>query len=449
MNQTPTPRLANDEHLLPIAVGATRIRVDGRITRVVGITAEASLVGAAIGDRCDVETAYGWVPAEVTAFGNERALLMPLGELRGVAVGARVVRRGSSFAVAAGDLLLGRVIDGFGRALDGRLLAPAPAHRDLCSAPLAPLERGPVDVPLFLGIRAIDGLLTCGCGQRIGIMAGPGVGKTVLLSMIARRAACDVLVMALVGERGREVSDFVRAFRRSEAFERTVVVAATSDRPPLERLRAAMLATAIAEHFRDQDRNVLLVMDSLTRVAMAQREVGLAAGEPPTTKGYPPSVFAKMPQLLERAGRRLAGGSITGIYTVLMEGDDLADPVADAAIAILDGQLVLSRRLAGMGHYPAIDVLRSVSRVMPDVADATHQRVARDVRRMLNLLHESEDLVNIGAYESGKNARLDEALGRKEQLMAFLRQDVEELTPPAETLRWMARLAAPSAAGVG
>ncbi|MCA9669737.1 MAG: FliI/YscN family ATPase [Myxococcales bacterium] len=420
---------------------AARLWVDGRVTRVTGIMAEASVPGAAIGDVCTIETPRGSVHAEVAGFAGERVLLMPLGELRGVAAGAWVTRRGVSADVAVGAGLLGRIVDGFGRPLDGK---PAPllsARRPLHGAPPSPIERAPVDQPLWLGIRAIDGLLTCGQGQRVGIVAGPGVGKTVLLSMIAQRASADVLVMALVGERGREVSDFVRAFTAGPQAARTVVVAATSDRPALERMRAAWLATSIAEHFRDEGQRVLLVMDSLSRVAMAQRQVGLAVGEPPTTKGYTPSVFAMLPTLLERAGAT-AKGSITGIYTVLAEGDDMSDPIADAAISILDGQFVLSRSLAGRGHFPAIDVLRSTSRVMPDVADRTHQQTARRAREALQLLAESEDLINIGAYEPGKNARLDSAIARKTDLMRFLQQDSDEHTPPAEVLRWLTRVGA-------
>ena len=423
------------------ARSAARLQVDGKITRVVGILAEASARGAAVGDLCRIETPRGSVPAEVAGFSGDRALLMPLGDLRGVAAGARVKVARESVGVGVGAGYLGRVVDGFGRPLDGM---PSPAietHRDLRGEGLSPLERASVRKPAFLGIRVVDGLLTCGQGQRVGILAGAGVGKTVLLSMIARRAACDVLVMGLIGERGREVNDFVSALRESPSFSRTAVVAATSDRPPLERLRAAFLATTLAEHFRAEGKQVLLVMDSLTRVAMAQREVGLAVGEPPTTKGYPPSVFAVLPGLLERAGACRKGGSITGIYTVLMEGDDMADPVADAAVAVLDGQIVLSRNLAGRGHYPAVDVLRSISRVMPDVVAGDHQEHARLLRETLAIISDSEDLVNIGAYESGKNREIDLALALKPEVMRFLRQRSDEFTPPAETMFWLAKLA--------
>jgi flagellum-specific ATP synthase len=426
--------------LIPLVKPAARLWVDGRVCRVVGVMAEAYLAGAAVGDMCQIHTPAGPMPAEVVGFVHDRVLLMPLGGLRGVAAGAKVIRRGVSSQIAVGQELLGRVLDAFGEPIDGYPIKRSNKWRDLHADPLAPLSRGAVEQPLFLGIRAIDGLLTCGRGQRVGIFAGPGVGKTVLLSMIARRASCDVMVLALVGERGREVGDFVRSFKQSEAFSRTVVVASTSDRPPLERLRAAMLGTTIAEHFRDQGKNVLLVMDSLTRVAMAQREVGLAVGEPPTTKGYTPSVFARLPSLLERAGAKEGSGSITGIYTVLVEGDDLTDPVADAAMAILDGQVVLSRQLAGMGHYPAVDVLKSVSRVMPQVTSKEHQKAAYGMRSMLSVLAESEDLVNIGAYVSGKNALLDKALAHRRELLGFLRQGMDEFTPPAETLHWLNKL---------
>jgi flagellum-specific ATP synthase len=426
---------------------AARLWVDGRVTRVVGILAEAALPGAAIGELCHIETPTGTIPAEVAGFNDRSVLLMPLGELRGVASGARVVRRGHRGTIGVGPELLGRVVDGFGRPLDGLPLSCCERRRPIYAAPLNPLERQPVEQPLYFGIRVLDGLLTCGAGQRIGILAGAGLGKTVLLSMIAKRAEYDTLVMALIGERGREVGDFVRSFQRSDAFARTVVVASTSDRSPLERLRAAWVATAVAEHFRDEGQRVLLVMDSLTRVAMAQREVGLAIGEPPTTKGYTPSVFAKLPNLLERAGPKRGFGSITGIYTVLMEGDDLTDPVADAAMAILDGQIVLSRRLAGMGHYPAVDVLRSTSRVMPDLVSAEHLAAAMRAREILSLLADSEDLVSIGAYQKGKNPRLDEALARKPALISFLRQLMDESNDPQDTIRRLGQLGSPLPGG--
>ncbi len=427
---------------IPRAVNAARLQAFGKITRVVGILAEANAGNVAVGDLCGIDSPRGTIPAEVAGFSGERALLMPLGELRGVSAGARVTRLGASSTVPVGEGFLGRVVDGFGRPLDGLPTPPRQETGDLRAPALPPLERQRVHEPAFLGIRVLDGLLTCGQGQRVGIVAGAGVGKTVLLSMIARRAACDVLVLGLVGERGREVQDFVSRLRDTEAFRRTVVVCATSDRPPIERLRSALMATAMAEHFRDRGKSVVLVMDSLTRVAMAQREVGLAVGEPPTTKGYPPSVFALLPALLERAGARRGGGSITGIYTVLMEGDDMADPVADAAIAVLDGQVVLSRDLAGRGHYPAVDVLRSISRVMPDVVQPDHLTAAHRLRGVLGVLAENEDLVNIGAYVAGKNPELDGALAVKSELQAFLRQGAQEQTPPPETLHWMGKLAA-------
>ena len=445
----PNPPALDVPSLVPRVRQGARLWVDGKITRVVGILAEAHAPGAAVGEMCNIQTPDSVIPAEVAGFIDERVLLMPLGDLRGVSAGARVQRRGHRGTVAVGPQLRGRIINGMGQPLDG---LPLPCSgcvkQPLYARPLAPLERRPVNTPMFMGIRVLDSLLTCGEGQRLGILAGPGVGKTVLLSMIAKRATCDVLVLALIGERGREVADFVRTFTQSDAIKRTVVVASTSDRPPLERLRAAHLATSVSEYFRDQGKSVLLVMDSLTRVAMAQREVGLATGEPPTTKGYTPSVFAKLPTLLERAGPKLGSGSITAMYTVLMEGDDLTDPVADAAMAILDGQVVLSRRLAGMGHYPAVDVLRSTSRVMPDVADAEHQANAQRIREIMALLAESEDLVNIGAYQPGKNPVLDDALARKAELNKFLRQGMDEFALPQESLRWMAALGMPLQGGL-
>lgn len=426
---------------LTLARRAAKLQKSGKVTRVVGILAEAHAENVAVGDLCGIETPKGTIPAEVAGFSGSKALLMPLGELRGVAAGSPVVRLGSAAAVPVGAAFLGRVIDGFGRPIDGKPSPSNTAIGDLRAPALNPMLRQTVKDPAFLGIRVLDGLLTCGQGQRLGIVAGAGVGKTVLLSMIARRAACDVLVLALVGERGREVADFVSKLQKTEAFARTVVVCATSDRPPIERLQSALMATAMAEHFRDQGKKVVLVMDSLTRVAMAQREIGLAVGEPPTTKGYPPSVFALLPSLLERAGAKQGGGSITGIYTVLMEGDDMADPIADAAIAVLDGQIVLSRELAGKGHFPAVNLLRSVSRVMPDIVDPNHQKNAQRIRHLLGLINDNEDLVNIGAYVAGKNPELDIALSIKDEMLSFLKQGADEFTPPGETLHWMGKLA--------
>src|SRR6059036_330517 len=343
------------------------VRVSGRVVDVIGLVVEATGPGAPVGSLCHI----GAIPAEVVGFRSGRVLLMPLGDLAGVAPGSRVVLAREWPIVRVGDGMLGRILDGLGRPLDGRGPVEFEAEYPLYGERLNPLDRQPIREPLDLGIRAINALLTCGRGQRLGILAGSGVGKSALLGMMARYTRADVNVIALVGERGREVREFLER-DLGDGLARSVVVAATSDQPPLVRIRGAFLAVALAEWFRDQDRDVLLMMDSLTRVAMAQREVGLSVGEPPSARGYTPSVFALLPRLLERAGRG-PEGSITGLYTVLVEGDDMNEPIADAARSLLDGQVSLSRRLASDGHYPAIDVLGSISRVMLDIVSAQHR----------------------------------------------------------------------------
>ncbi len=398
-------------------------RAIGRVASVRGLNVSAAGLRVPIGARCIIHTQrHGPVPADVVGLGRGEAALSVLGETAGVAPDDPVECVSGAARVPVGMDLLGRVIDAQGRALDDRpaprLNLRYPLDRD---AP-APLDRRPVDAPLGLGIRAIDGLLTAGRGQRLGIFAGTGVGKSVLMGMICRHTQADVNVIALVGERGREVGDFLRNDLGPEGLKRSVVVACTSDEPPALRVRCCLHATAIAEYFRDQGLDVLLMMDSLTRMAMAQRQIGLAAGEPPTTKGYTPSVFALLPRLLERAGRTRRG-SITGVYTVLVEGDDVDEPLADAVRGILDGHIWLSRGLAARGQYPAIDVLGSVSRVAPDVTTNEHRAAAVRVRRVLATWRDMEDLVNIGAYVAGASVDYDVAFALRGEVQAFLAQD--------------------------
>jgi FliI/YscN family ATPase len=362
------------------------------------------------------------VPVEIVGFRDGKLLSVPLGDTGGIRPGDRIVARGGVLSMPAGDALLGRVIDGLGEPIDGRGPLRARGRALLKPPALNPLSRDSISIPLSTGVRAIDGLLTCGLGQRVGLFGGSGVGKSTLLGMMARGTEADVVVLALVGERGREVRSFIEHDLGPDGLQRSVVVVSTSDSPPLVRLRAAYGATAIAEYFRDQGKNVLLMMDSVTRFAMAQREVGLAAGEPPTAKGYPPSVFALLPGLLERAGNVRGRGSITAIYSVLVEGDDTNEPIADAVRGILDGHIVLSRDLAGRNHYPAIDILASISRTMPQVTDGDHRRRAAQLREWLATLRDSDDLVSVGAYVKGTNPRIDAALERREAIGAFLCQ---------------------------
>lgn len=413
----------------------------GYVTQVVGLVLESAGPRVAVGEICAVHFNRTAPPvlAEVVGFRENRVLLMPLGEMAGIGPGSRVVPTRRPLMAPTGSELLGRVLDGLGRPLDALGPLDASGHRPVHGAPPRPLDRTRIAEPLSIGIRSIDACLTCGRGQRFGIFAGSGVGKSVLMGMAARRSSARINVIALIGERGREVKDFLERDLREEGLARSVVVAVTSDRPALERVKGALLATAVAEHFRDQGLDVLLMVDSVTRVAMAQREIGLAIGEPPTTKGYTPSVFALLPRLMERAGTN-RHGSITGLYTVLVDGDDMNEPIADAARSILDGHIVLSRRLAARGHYPAIDVLESVSRVMTDVVTPEHRARARRVIEILATYREAEDLVNIGAYVKGSNPRIDDALAHIEPVTEFLRQDVDESAPWDDTVERLARL---------
>jgi flagellum-specific ATP synthase len=402
--------------------------VAGCLTRMVGLTLEASGCQAAVGDRCEIVSADdSRIEAEVVGFAGERLYLMPTGDIHGLKPNARVVPRPHAGTVRVGHKLLGRIVDGACRPLDGLGPIEAEASVRLTGSPINPLLRQPITQPLDVGVRAINGLLTVGRGQRVGLFSGSGVGKSVLLGMMARYTAADVIVVGLIGERGREVKEFIERILGREGLARSVVVATPADYPPLMRLHGAWLATAIAEFFRDRGKNVLLIMDSLTRFAQAQREIALAIGEAPATKGYPPSVFARLPQLVERAGNGVAGeGSITAFYTVLAEGDDPNDPIVDAARAVLDGHIVLARRIADGGRYPAIDVEASVSRVMHDIVPEAQFELARRLRQITALYEHNRDLITIGAYQRGSDPRIDAAIARWPQIESYLRQDMRE-----------------------
>ena len=414
--------------------GLRTARLSGRVVQVVGITIEARGLDCQVGEVCRIEPrSAAPLLAEVVGFRDERALLMPLGEMQGIQSGSPVYPLGTVFRAPVGQGLLGRVLDGMGQPIDGR--GPLPAHD---TAPIYhgaphPQRRQMISQPLVTGVRAIDGLLTCGQGQRLGIFAGSGVGKSTLMGAIARSSRSDVSVIGLVGERGREVQEFIERDLGPVGLARSVVVVSTSDQPALVRLKAAWVATTIAEYFRDQGLAVTFLMDSVTRFAMAQREVGLAVGEPPASKGYTPSVFALLPKLLERAGTD-ERGSITGFFTVLVEGDDFNEPICDACRSILDGHIVLTRELAARNHYPAIDVLSSVSRVMPAVTEPAHREAAAHMRKLLATYEKARDLINIGAYVSGSDPDIDAALTALPAMNNFLRQGVD-FTPFDETLR--------------
>jgi FliI/YscN family ATPase len=416
-------------------------RWTGRVTQLIGLLVESEGPAAAMGDFCEVLTADGrTVGAQVIGFRDGRVLSMPLEETGGIQLGDRVVARREQARVAVADGLLGRVLDGFGRPVDGGPPVEADAFYDLYAAPPGPLERRHITRPLAVGIRAIDSLLPCGEGQRIGIFGGSGVGKSMLLGAMARHNSADVSVVALVGERNREVLSFLEHELGPEGLKRSVVVVATSDRPAPLRIRACFLSLAVAEYFRDRGAAVLLVMDSVTRLAMAQREIGLAAGEPPSQKGYTPSVFSLLPKVFERAGN-FRTGSITGFFTVLVEGDDFNEPIADAVRAILDGHIVLSRQLGAQGHYPAIDVLNSVSRLSTAVATPEQNQAAAKVREALATYQRAEDLIQLGAYVSGTNPALDTAIRMRAELNAFLRQEAAEFAKREQTLSELQALA--------
>lgn len=407
----------------------------GRVQRVVGLVLEATGVQAAVGDICRIRTIDGSneVAGEVVGFNGGRVQIMPYTGLEGLQPGSLVEVLSRSASVGVGEGLLGRVIDARGAPIDGK----GPIHwehrRSLAGTPINPLDRAPIDTPLPTGVRAIDGPLSIGRGQRIGIFSGSGVGKSTLLGMIARGTSADLNVIGLVGERGREVPDFLREALGEEGLARSVVVVATSDVSALLRVRAALVATAIAEDFRSRGKDVLLMLDSVTRVATAWREIGLAVGEPPTTKGYPPSVFAQLPRLLERAGND-ASGTITGVYTVLVEGDDFNEPVADAARSILDGHIVLSRELATRGHFPAVDVLQSVSRLRDRVLPPSKQLVVRELQQLSAAYREKEDLIAVGAYKPGSDPLVDQAIRMRDPIAAYLRQNSADLSDWGQTM---------------
>jgi flagellum-specific ATP synthase len=414
----------------------------GRVTRVIGLVIEAAGVDVGLGELCRVTslTEDRSILAEVVGFHERGVQLMPLGELDGLHPGSSVQPLGRSFGVDVGPGLLGRVLNGLGHPIDGKGKLDVAERMPLSAEPPNPLERQMVTEPFETGVRAIDGLLTMGRGQRVGIFAGSGVGKSTLLGMVARHAKADVNVIALLGERGREVRDFLEHSLGPEGLARSVVVVATGDQAALVRARGALVATAIAEYFRDEGKQVLLMIDSVTRVAMAWREIGLAVGEPPTTKGYPPSVFAALPRLLERAGNGSRGG-ITGVYTVLVDGDDFNEPVADAARSILDGHFVLTRKLATAGHFPAIDVLESKSRVRDQVVGREHRDGANLVQRLEASFRDKEDLILVGAYQKGSDPLVDTSIALREPVLSLLRQPPEESSDLATTSKMVAALA--------
>ncbi len=416
----------------------------GRVENVSGVLVEAVGVPAAVGELCRIRRAQPGAPdalvdAEVVGFRGSTTLLMPHGDVLGIAPMQPVIALKRPFGVAVGPELLGRMIDGFGAPLDGRARATCVEQRNVRAESPDPMRRAPIDTPLQTGVRAIDGFTTLGRGQRIGIFAGSGVGKSTLLGQITRGTDAQVIVVCLVGERGREVRAFLDEVLGPDGMQRSVMVVATSDRPPIERFMAPFVAVTIAEYFRDQGLEVLLLMDSVTRFAAASREIGLAAGEPPTARGFPPSFFATVPKLVERMGRTV-DGSITGILTILLDGDDVNDPVADTLRGLLDGHLVLSRDLAQRGHYPAIDVLASLSRLMPSLTTPAQRAQADQVRSLLAAWKEGRDLVEIGAYKAGTNARLDAAIRLRPALDALLRQATDELSPLTDTREFIAKL---------
>jgi flagellum-specific ATP synthase len=411
----------------------------GKVTEVNGMIIKGYLPGASVGSICSIspaglETSY---LAEVVGFKDKNVLMMPLSDMRGTALGSKIVLARQIATVKAGPELLGRVVDGLGRPLDSKGELEHFKEVPLYSEVRNPLARRPIREPLDVGVRAINGLLTTGQGQRIAIMAGSGVGKSVLLGMMARYTSADVNVIAMIGERGREVREFIEHDLGPEGMKKSIVVCVTSDQSPLLRMRGAFVATAIAEYFSAKGKNVLLMMDSVTRFAMAQREIGLSTGEPPSSKGYTPSVFSTLPKLLERAGSFEGEGSITGFYTTLVDGDDMNDPIGDAVRSIVDGHIVLSRSIAHKGHFPAIDVLQSASRVMRNVSSNEHIKAAQKMREILATYREAEDLINIGAYKAGSNPRIDKAVKLIDGVNQFLRQAVEEPTTFHQGLRSM------------
>ncbi|MBM7867108.1 flagellar protein export ATPase FliI [Heliobacterium gestii] len=412
------------------------VRLNGKVSQVIGLVIQSDGPSANLGEVCLVSTQSGKqrVRSEVVGFREGKTLLMPLGEMGGIGPGSQVLATGDVLQVAVGEALLGRILDGLGNPMDDRGPIATSGDYPLTAQPPNPLKRQRIHQTLPLGVKAIDGLLTCGRGQRLGIFAGSGVGKSTLLGMIARNTTADINVIGLIGERGREVREFIEKDLGPEGLARSVVVVATSDQPALVRLKGAFVATAIAEFFRDLGKDVILMMDSVTRFAMAQREVGLAVGEPPATRGYTPSVFAMLPKPLERSGTS-DKGTITGLYTVLVDGDDMNEPIADAVRGILDGHIVLSRDLASQNHYPAIDILSSVSRVMIELVQKEHRDAAAQLRSVLATYREAKDLIDIGAYQKGANPQIDHSLKKIDACREFLRQDIFETIPFDRTIR--------------
>ncbi|NLY67152.1 MAG: flagellar protein export ATPase FliI [Tissierellia bacterium] len=414
------------------------VKYIGNITKVTGLTIESNGPITTIGELCYIypHNEKDYVLAEVVGFRDDNVLLMPLGDMDGIASGSRVVASGKTLRVFVGEELIGRVIDGLGNPMDGQGPIKTLKTYEVSNTPPNPLKRKVIKEPLSLGVKAIDGMLTCGKGQRIGIFSGSGVGKSTLMGMIARNSSADINVIGLIGERGREVREFIEKDLREEGLKKSVVVVVTSDQPALIRVKGALVTTAIAEYFRDLGLDVMLLMDSVTRFAMAQREIGLAIGEPPVTRGFTPSVFALLPKLLERAGTS-DKGSITGLYTVLVDGDDLNEPITDTVRGILDGHIVLSRKLANQNHYPAIDVLASVSRVMPNIVSKEHLTLANKIKDIMAVYKESEDLINIGAYKRGTNKKIDKAIDLKDDIDKFLRQQTMDSYPLENTISIM------------
>ncbi|MDR7856271.1 flagellar protein export ATPase FliI [Tissierella sp.] len=414
------------------------MKYTGKITKVAGLTIESNGPMATIGELCYIYPYRSNKPvlSEVVGFKDDKILLMPLGEMEGIASGSVVVGSGKTLRVNVGDELRGRVLDGLGNPIDG--LGPIRSNKyyPVSNSPPSPLDRSIIEEPLSVGVRAIDGLLTCGKGQRVGIFAGSGVGKSTLMGMISRNSTADINVIGLIGERGREVNEFLQNDLTDEGLKKSVVVVVTSDQPALIRVKGALVTTAIAEYFRDKGLNVMLLMDSLTRFSLAQREIGLAIGEPPVTRGFTPSVFAMMPKLLERTGTS-DKGTITGLYTVLVDGDDLTEPVTDTARGILDGHIVLSRKIANSNHYPAIDILASISRVMPSITSKEHMKLASSIKDIMAVYHEAEDLINIGAYKKGANKKIDIAIDSIDDINNFLKQETNTAPTFEDTLKMM------------
>ncbi|WP_391509441.1 flagellar protein export ATPase FliI [Bacillus paralicheniformis] len=424
------------EQLLECIETADSYKRYGKVKQAVGLMIESKGPECSIGDVCKIYTKGDGpkaIKAEVVGFKDQNILLMPYLEAANIAPGSIVEATGESLRVKVGSGLIGQVVDAFGNPLDGSALPKGLAQVSTDQAPPNPMKRPPIREKMAVGVRSIDSLLTVGKGQRVGIFAGSGVGKSTLMGMIARETAADLNVIALVGERGREVREFIEKDLGEEGLKRTIVVVATSDQPALMRLKAAYTATAIAEYFRDKGQNVMFMMDSVTRVAMAQREIGLATGEPPTTKGYTPSVFAILPKLLERTGTT-ENGSITAFYTVLVDGDDMNEPIADTVRGILDGHIVLDRSLANKGQFPAVNILKSISRVMSNIAGKDHIRAANRFREMLSTYQNSEDLINIGAYKKGSSREIDEAIQFQPKLISFLKQEVDEAASLEESI---------------